>query len=70
MIATPFVQGRLRGTDLSVRVRTICAHCEKELNLEIDSDLNIITPEGAEPMVFIPEVNVFTLEAPTIIDDF
>lgn len=70
MVATPFVQGRLRGTELSVQVRTICAHCGKELNLEIDSDLTITALDGAEPMVFIPEVNVFALNAPTIVDDF
>jgi hypothetical protein len=64
------VQGRLRGKHLSVRVRTQCAHCSKELNLEIDSDLDITVQEDTEPVVFMPEVNVFSLEDKSIIDAF
>lgn len=70
MIATPFVQGRLRGEHLSVVARTECAHSEKMLEMEIDSDLNIRIQENAEPMVFIPEVNIFSPKHPNIIEVF
>ena len=41
------------------------------MTLEIDSDMKVtvVQPE-AEPMVFTPDVEVFDIEAPTIVDDF
>jgi hypothetical protein len=69
--ATPFVQGRLRKEHLSVTVRTECAHCSQKMEVEIDSDLNYkAKDEGCEPMVFIPDVDVFNLEDKSIIDGF
>ncbi len=41
------------------------------MTLEIDSDMNIkVEPLGAEPMVFTPDVEIYDIEAPTIVDDF
>lgn len=41
------------------------------MTLEIDSDMNItVESPGAEPMVFTPDVGVFDVVAPSIVDDF
>ena len=41
------------------------------MEIEIDSELNYHTKEAAcEPIVFVPEVNVYQLEDPSIIDEF
>jgi len=67
----PFVQGRLRGERLSVRVETECAHCQVPLRLEIDSELGFQVDEAsAEPLVFVPMVDFDKLEEPSIIDAF
>ena len=71
MIATPFVQGRLRNESLSVSVQTECAHCSRPLHLEIDSDLKYrVEGEATEPLVFVPLVNFSKLTEPSIIDAF
>jgi hypothetical protein len=36
----------------------------------VDSNLQCVAEEGAQPLVFIPEVNFEKLKAPNIIDDF
>jgi hypothetical protein len=69
--ATPFVQGQLRKTALSVTVNTECAHCSRPMELTIDSDLNWrASGEGCDPIVFSPTVDLFNLEADSIIDAF
>ena len=41
------------------------------MTLEIDSDMNItVEPPEAQPMVFTPDVEIYDIEAPTIVDDF
>ncbi|MFC1823947.1 hypothetical protein ACFL9T_14650 [Thermodesulfobacteriota bacterium] len=52
-------------------VKTECAHCSREINIEIDSELNCsVNEEGAEPIVFVPDVDIFGLDEPNIIDSF
>ena len=52
-------------------VKTECAHCSEPMEIEIDSDLNYeVKEEGCEPVVFVPEVNLFALEEDSIIDSF
>jgi len=73
VIASPFVQGRLRNEYLSISVETECGHCGAPLHLEIDSDLNFEVAEahaGAEPMVYAPLLDVTKLDDPSIIDGF
>jgi hypothetical protein len=71
VIATPFVQGRLRNEKLSFSIQTECGHCGKPLHLEIDSEMNYrVLEEGAEPLVYAPLLDVDRLEAPSIIDGF
>lgn len=41
------------------------------MEIEIDSDLNYtVKKEGCEPVIFIPDVNLFHLEDDSIIDSF
>ncbi len=70
-VATPFVQGRLRGEHLSATIQTECAHCHQPLRLEVDSEMNYQVKEvGAAPVLFVPMVNFEKLNKPSIIDDF
>jgi len=69
--ATPFVQGRLRNEQLTVTVRTECAHCKKPMELTIDSELNYSTVgNGCEPVVYAPDLDLFTLPEKNIINAF
>lgn len=51
-------------------VSSRCAHCSETLNFTIDSDMNVNVRQDTEPMVFVPEVNLFDLEDPSIIEVF
>jgi len=65
------VQGRLRNEPLSITVQTECAHCGRAMDLEIDQDLNYqVGDDGCRPIVFVPDVDVFKLADPSIIDSF
>jgi hypothetical protein len=67
----PFVQGQLRAEPLSFVVNSACGHCGQPLQIEIDSELNYrVMSEGAEPIVFVPLMDVMKLEDPSIIDAF
>lgn len=69
--ATPFVQGRLRGVEMSVSVLSECAHCKRPMRMEIDSDMNCSSAEvDCRPIVFVPDVDFATLKDPSIIDAF
>ena len=64
------MQGRLRGEDLTAVIDTECAHCERPIRLEIDSNLTYrVNPGGASPLVCTPFVDVSKL-GPSIIDGF
>lgn len=63
------MQGQLRGEALSVSIETECAHCRQPLHIEIDSALRYrVADPGAEPLVFVPLVDVDRLADPSIID--
>jgi len=65
------VQGQLRKEPLTFTIQTECAHCGKELRIEMDSELNFsISDPEAKPLVFVPMVDFNTLEEPSIIDAF
>ena len=56
---------------MSVVVGTECAHCSEPMHLEIDSQLESrVREEGADPVVFLPQVDFKALEEPSIIDSF
>jgi hypothetical protein len=65
------VQGQLRNEALSFSIHTECAHCRKEMQIEIDSDLKYSVSEpDSNPLIFVPMVDFSTLEDPSIIDAF
>ena len=67
----PFVQGHLRGERLSFVIQTECKHCQQPIHIEIDSELQYsVLQEGAEPLVYVPLVDVKKLDEPSIIDGF
>ena len=70
-MATPFVQGHLRGEPISITVETRCEHCSEPLTLDIDNDMNVrVAQPAATPMVFVPDVLPYDIKAPSIVDDF
>ena len=67
-MATPFVQGRLGEEYLVVTIESECGCCGRELEIVIDSDMKIHSvSEGAEPMVFQPDVHWDDFNEPNII---
>ena len=70
-VATPFVQGRLRGKPLSIVAKTECAHCGQSLHIEIDSEMRCrVEEQGADPWIFVPDVDFSKLTEPSITDVF
>ena len=52
-------------------VETECGHCQQPLHIEIDSELEFnVVEEGAEPLVYVPLIDVRGLDEPSIIDSF
>lgn len=66
----PFVQGHLRRERVTVTFETECAHCERPLRLDIDSDLDCRVTKGATPLAFLPMVDFAKWKDPSIIDGF
>jgi hypothetical protein len=71
VVATPFVQGRLREEKLEVNVVTECAQTGRQLRLLIDSglDYRVLSP-GAEPYIFEPHLDWQSFTAPSIVHDY
>jgi amino-acid N-acetyltransferase len=68
-MATPFVQGRLWETPLTVTIESVCAHSGRPMTLVVDSDMRVLDQDAdATPLVFMPSVNWDNFTAPTIID--
>ena len=67
-MATPFVQGRLWGQTLSVTIETTCGHCDRPMRITVDSDMRYeVHNPGADPLVFMPDVDWQTFTEPNII---
>ena len=67
-MATPFVQGRLTGSYLEIKIETECACCGRGLEIVVSSDMKIVSvSEGAAPMVFQPNVDWASFDEPNII---
>jgi hypothetical protein len=65
------VQGRLRKEPLSVVIETECKHCGQPLHLHADSAGKIsIREAGAQPWVFMPDVEWSSFAERTIIDAY
>ncbi len=65
------MQGQLRQEKLTFHISTTCAHCNRPLHIEMDSDLRYTVQESdADPLVFVPMVDFDKLDDPSIIDAF
>jgi len=68
------VQGRLRNENLVVEIESACAHCGREIYLTVDSELQLSVEEpgapGAQPLLFMPEVDWQHFAEPNIIDAY
>ena len=70
-MATPFVQGQLRFDVLSFTLETECAHCACPIQIEIDEQLDHhVQQRDADPLVYVPLIDMDKLDAPSIIDAF
>jgi hypothetical protein len=70
-MATPFVQGLLRDSDLTVEIKTVCAHSKKPMQITVDQHLNFTVIEGGpQPLVFEPDIDWSTFSEPRIIDGY
>lgn len=70
-MATPFVQGRLRGTPLTVTIASACAWCARALRFELTDALEWRLLDAPDTMlVFEPEIDWTTFTAPTIVHDY
>jgi hypothetical protein len=65
------VQGKIRQVYLSAEVETKCHHCGQNLHLNVDSSMQIVVQEqGAEPWVFMPDMDWDHFAERTIIDAY
>jgi hypothetical protein len=65
------VQGRLRKELLSVTIDTVCAHCDHPIKIELNSEMKYqVDQEGANPLVFSPQIDWESFSKPDIIPDF
>jgi hypothetical protein len=70
-MATPFVKGQLLDKDLSCTVKTECAISGRPIVFELESDLGFrVLPPAEKPVFFIPMLDLSSLDAPSIVDDF
>jgi hypothetical protein len=54
-----------------VTIDTECAHCARQIQLQIDGNLNAhVLTEDSSPLVFVPLVDFRKLDDPSIIDAF
>jgi hypothetical protein len=69
--ATPFVYGRLQNKDLTFTINSKCANSGKEIQIELDSELNIISmTEGSTPMYSMALINTDKMKEISIVDIF
>ncbi|MFC1817066.1 hypothetical protein ACFL0M_14275 [Thermodesulfobacteriota bacterium] len=69
--ATPFVYGRLQNRKLTFAVHSQCANSGRQIHIELDSDLNIISvPEGSDLYYSMALMNTDRMKEPSIVDIF
>jgi len=65
------VQGKLRKEYVSIEVETQCKHCGQAMHITIDSNMQVSVREsGANPLVFIPDIDWENFTEKTIIDSY
>jgi len=70
-MATPFVQGFLRGEHISIEVTTECKHCGQVMHLTVDSNMQVSVGESdVNPLVFMPDIDWGNFTERNIIDSY
>jgi hypothetical protein len=65
------VYGRLQNKDLTFTINSECANSGREIQIEIDSALNITgITEGADPMYSMALINTDKMKEMSIVDVF
>jgi hypothetical protein len=65
------VYGRLQNKDLTFTINTKCANSGKEIQIDLDSEMNITSmTEGAEPMYSMALINTDKMKEKSIVDVF
>jgi hypothetical protein len=65
------VYGRLQKKELSFTIQTECANSGRQIEIALDSELNIINvAEGSDPMFCLPLVSLAKTKRPGIVDVF
>jgi len=65
------VQGRLRQEHLTATIETVCAHSGRPMRITLDSDVKLSADDqGAQPLVFMPQVDWAHFPEPNIIDAY
>ena len=65
------MEGRLRRQKLRIRVDSECRHCSRPLSLEVDDELRwTVLSDGAEPLLFEPDIAWSTFRGENIIHDY
>ncbi|MDH3391991.1 MAG: hypothetical protein OEL85_09370 [Desulfobulbaceae bacterium] len=63
--------GRLQNKDLTFTINTKCANSGKEIQIDLDSEMNItFMTEGAEPMYSMALINTDKMKEKSIVDVF
>ena len=70
-LATPFVQSRLRKEPLDVEISTSCAQSGRALHIVVDHEMRWrVRERGANPRVFIPQIDWSAFRGANIIDAY
>jgi len=65
------VQGQLRNESLDFLIETTCAQSGQPIQIEIDGQLSYhVRQPDADPILFVPLMDVDRLDDPSIIDVF
>lgn len=65
------MQGQLTGREVTAVIGTACAHCSRQMRIEVTSSLRYRVPTpGAAPVISVPLVNLKRLKDPSIIHAF
>ena len=63
--------GRLQNKDLTFTIKTKCANSGKEIQIELDSEMNVTAvTEGSDPFYSMALLNTARLKEPSIVNVF
>ena len=65
------MEGRLRKEKLEVEIATSCAHCGRAMHITMDETLRWrVRERGADPHIFLPQIDWSQFREPNIIGHF